>query len=323
VKTRRFGGKDWQVSEIGYGAWQIGGNMWGNVSERDAEAAIEAALDAGITFFDTARAYGRGRSEQVLGSVLTRTGMRKRVRVATKVPPMNAQWPASHDSKLRDVFPAQWIRDSTSESIANLGFEPDLQQLHVWSDSWADDAEWSDAAAELKQQGSFSAFGVSVNDHEPESALRVTRSGKIDSLQVIYNVFDPTPERQLFRAAAEHDVAVIVRVSLDEGSLGGRLTRTTKFEQNDMRARYFRGERLAETVEHVERLRPVLEQKDQTMAQGALRFCLSAADVTTVIVGSVNPGHIRANAAVSDRGPLDASTLEQLHDHAWPRNYYH
>jgi aryl-alcohol dehydrogenase-like predicted oxidoreductase len=140
---------------------------------------------------------------------------------------------------------------------------------------------------------------------------------------VIYNVFDPTPERQLFRAAAEHDVAVIVRVSLDEGSLGGRLTRTTKFEQNDMRARYFRGERLAETVEHVERLRPVLEQKDQTMAQGALRFCLSAADVTTVIVGSVNPGHIRANAAVSDRGPLDASTLEQLHDHAWPRNYYH
>jgi aryl-alcohol dehydrogenase-like predicted oxidoreductase len=128
VKTRRFGGKDWQVSEIGYGAWQIGGNMWGNVSERDAEAAIEAALDAGITFFDTARAYGRGRSEQVLGSVLTRTGMRKRVRVATKVPPMNAQWPASHDSKLRDVFPAQWIRDSTSESIANLGFEPDLQQ---------------------------------------------------------------------------------------------------------------------------------------------------------------------------------------------------
>jgi aryl-alcohol dehydrogenase-like predicted oxidoreductase len=323
VKTRRFGRKNWQVSEIGYGAWQIGGNMWGSVSERDAEAAIEAALDAGINFFDTARAYGRGRSEQVLGRVLRQTGMRERVRVATKVPPMNGEWPASHESKLRDVFPAQWIRQSTGESIANLGFAPDLQQLHVWSDAWVDDAEWSDVASELKQQGSFTAFGVSVNDHEPASALRVTRSGRVDSVQVIYNIFDPTPEQELFPVAAEHDVAVIVRVSLDEGSLGGRLTRETKFDTNDMRIRYFRGERLAETVEHVEQLRPVLERKDQTLAQGALRFCLSAPEVTTVIVGSVNPDHIRANAAVSDRGPLDAAAIEQLRQHAWPRNFYH
>lgn len=323
MKTRRFGRTGWQISEIGYGAWQIGGNMWGSVSERDAEAAIEAALAAGINFFDTARAYGRGRSEQVLGRVLTRTGMRERVRVATKVPPMNGEWPASHDSRLRDVFPAAWIRQSTRESIANLGFEPDLQQLHVWSDAWADDAEWSDAASELKAQGSFLSFGVSVNDHEPASALRVTRSGRIDSLQVIYNIFDPAPERELFPAAAEHDVAVIVRVSLDEGSLAGGLRRETKFDRNDMRSRYFREERLAETVEHVEELRPVLEQKDQTLAQGALRFCLSAPEVGTVIVGSVNPDHIRANAAASDKGPLEASTLGQLRRHAWPRNFYH
>lgn len=283
---------------------------------------MEAALEAGINFFDTALAYGRGRSEQVLGRVLLRTGMREQVRVATKVPPMDSQWPARHDSALRDVFPAHWIRECTATSIENLGFAPDLQQLHVWSDSWAADNEWSDALAALKQDGSIAAFGVSVNDHDPQSALEVTRSGKVDSLQVIYNVFDQSPEKDLFAAALEHDVAVIVRVPLDEGSLGGRLTRDMVFEAADMRSRYFAGNRLAQTVERVEKLRPILETAEQPMAQGALRFCLSHDAVSTVIAGSVNPAHIRDNARVSELGPLDARTLEQLSAHAWARNFY-
>ena len=244
------------------------------------------------------------------------------VRVATKVPPMNWQWPADHDAELRDVFPAHWIRECTRESIGNLGFAPDLQQLHVWSDTWTDDAEWHETLLDLKESGSFRAFGVSVNDHEPESALRVTASGKIDSLQVIYNVFDQTPERELFPAAQEHDVAVIVRVPLDEGSLGGKLTLATRFDVDDVRARYFAGDRLRQTVEHVEALRPILEQEDQSLAQGALRFCLSHPSVSTVIAGSVNPRHIADNASVSRLGPLNAAAIGALRAHAWTRNFY-
>ncbi|MGQ0562855.1 MAG: aldo/keto reductase [Gemmatimonadota bacterium] len=322
MRTRRFGKLGWQVSEIGYGAWQIGGNMWGEVPEPAAEAAIETALESGVTFFDTALAYGRGRSEQVLGRVLRRSGMRENVYVATKVPPMDWTWPARHDSRLRDVFPARWILQCTRESSANLGFEPDLQQLHVWSDSWADDAEWHETALELKQNGSIRAFGVSVNDHEPASALRVTRSGRIDALQVIYNVFDPTPAIELFPAAREHDVGVIARVPLDEGALAGKYAQYTKFATDDMRVRYFRGERLAETVERVQRLRPILESADQSLAQGALRFSLSRPEVATVIAGSTSAAHIRDNAAASEQGPLEQPLLVALRAHAWPRNFY-
>lgn len=322
MKNRRFGRLGWEVSEIGYGAWQIGGNMWGEVGERDAEAAIEAALEAGITFFDTAWAYGRGRSEKVLGSVLKRTGMRERVRVATKVPPNNFEWPANHASKLTDVFPAAWIKQCTEESIAHLGFTPDLQQLHVWSDSWADNDEWSDALNELKAKGSIAGFGVSINDHEPETALRVVQSGKVDSVQVIYNVFDQTPANELYPACLKHDVAVIVRVPLDEGSLGGKLRKDMSFAPDDVRSRYFSGDRLSLTVDHVEKLRPVLEHDGQSMAQGALRFCLSHEAVSTVIAGSTKPNHIRDNARVSDMGIMSGDELEALRPHAWPRNFY-
>lgn len=322
MRTRRFGRTGWQVSEIGYGAWQIGGSGWGDVSQRDAEAVIEAALEAGVTFFDTALAYGEGRSEQVLGGVLRRTGMRKSVRVATKVPPKNREWPARHDVPLRETFPHAWITECTHRSVDHLGFEPDLQQLHVWSDSWADDPEWHEALLALKEEGCVAAFGVSVNDHEPESALRVTASGKIDSLQLIYNVFDQSPERELFAAARENDVAIIVRVPLDEGSLGGKLTKETQFAKNDMRSRYFRGARLAETVDRVEKVRPILENKDQSLAQGALRFALTPPDVSTVIAGTTKASHIRDNAEVSERGPLDEETLAALRAHAWPRNFY-
>ena len=322
MRTRRFGRTGWQVSDVGYGAWQIGGNMWGQVTERDAEAVVEAALEAGVTFFDTALAYGEGRSERLLGGVLRRTGMRKQVRVATKVPPKDRRWPARHDAPLQDVFPYAWITECTHRSMDFLGFEPDLQQLHVWSDTWADEAEWYEAMLALKEEGCFTAFGVSVNDHEPQSAVRVTASGRIDSLQVIYNVFDQTPEQELFPAAIENDVAVIVRVPLDEGSLGGKLTKETQFAPDDVRARYFRGDRLAHTVDRVEKLRPVLENRDQTLAQGALRFALTHSAVSTVIVGTTKPAHIRDNADVSDRGSLDEETVAALLAHAWPRNFY-
>jgi aryl-alcohol dehydrogenase-like predicted oxidoreductase len=195
-------------------------------------------------------------------------------------------------------------------------------QLHVWADSWTEESEWYDALCGLKERGMIRAYGVSVNDHEPASALRVVASGRVDTVQVIYNVFDQTPEEELFSAAQQMDVGVIARVPLDEGSLGGMLRDSTVFADSDMRRAYFRGNRLNETVRRVERLRPLLESPGQTMAQGALRFCLSHPAVSTVVAGSVNESHIAENAEASEMGPLDGGLRIKLKSHAWPRNFY-
>jgi aryl-alcohol dehydrogenase-like predicted oxidoreductase len=323
VLNRRLGRTGWRVSEIGYGAWQIGGTMWGEVTEEAARAAVDAALESGVDFFDTALAYGYGRSEKLLGRVLAASGERDRLRVATKVPPMNWQWPARHGMALREVFPAHWIRECAERSLGNLGGEAiDLLQLHVWTDTWLADDEWYDALAALRERGMIRALGVSVNDHEPASALGVVASGRIDTVQVIYNVFDQSPEEELFGAAQAADVGVIARVPLDEGSLGGQLRDDTVFAESDMRRSYFKGDRLRDTVRRVERLRPLLEAGGQSLAQGALRFCLSHAAVSTVIVGSTQAAHVRDNARASELGPLDAGIRIKLKSHVWPRNFY-
>lgn len=323
MRHRRLGRTGMQVSEIGYGAWQIGGNMWGAVSADRARDAIRAAIDSGITFFDTALAYGHNRSEALLGEVVRRSDERDRLQIATKVPPRNWQWPARPEYPLRDVYPGRWIRECAEQSLRNLDTGPiDLLQLHVWTDAWAHDDEWFDALSRLREDGLIRAFGVSINSHEPESALEVTRSGRIDTLQLIYNVFDPTPAEQLLPLAQEMDVGVIVRVPLDEGALAGRMTADTRFAPGDFREKYFAGDRLPETVERVERLRPLLEGDGQSMAQGALRFCLSHESVSTVIAGSTDPEHVRRNAEVSDLGPLAPEVLSRLADHAWNRDFY-
>lgn len=323
MRERTFGRTGWRVSEIGYGAWQIGGTRWGEVGEEEARAAVRAALEAGITFFDTALAYGEGRSERLVGEVLRESGARERVRVATKVPPRNREWPARPSTPLREAFPAAWIRECAEQSLRNLDAGPiDLLQLHVWTDAWAEDAEWYDALSALEEEGKILAFGVSISEHDPASAVRVTRSGKVAAIQAIYNVFEQAPEEELFPAAQEQGVAVIARVPLDEGSLAGKYRPDTVFPDGDFRLAYFAGDRLRETAERVERLRPLLEEPGQTLAQGALRFCLSHPAVSTVIVGSTSPDHVRQNARVSDLGPLDPETKEALRAHAWARNFY-
>jgi len=321
--NRRLGRTGWRVSEVGYGAWQIGGTMWGEIGDEAARAAIDAAIDAGTDFFDTALAYGHGRSERLLGEALRQSGERDRVHVATKVPPLNWQWPARPGYPLSEVFPADWIRECALRSRDNLGGDPiDLLQLHVWTDAWTAEAEWYETLCALRDEGVIHAFGVSANDHEPETAVGVVRSGRIDTVQVIYNAFDQTPEDELFPAAQAADVGVIARVPLDEGSLGGGFTAATTFGEGDMRRVYFQGDRLGETVRRVERLRPLLESGSQTLAQGALRFCLSHPAVSTVIPGSTDPRHVRENAAASAMGILDPTARLKIKSHAWHRNFY-
>src|SRR5262249_18867304 len=185
----------------------------------------------------TAWAYGDGRSERLLGQTLR--GRKDRVYVATKVPPKNRVWPGKAATPIREVFPPDHIREYTEKSLKNLGVETiDLQQLHVWSDAWADDAGWRRAASDLKSQGLVRGFGISVNRWEPANVLRALDAGLVDSVQVVYNIFDQSPEDELFPYCRQHDIAIIARVPFDEGSLTGTLTSASAWPEGDWRNLY-------------------------------------------------------------------------------------
>lgn len=315
--------RDFEVSEIGYGAWGIGGEQWLGGRDDEALAALDSAIDCGLNFIDTALAYGNGHSEQLVGQVVRNAG--RKIFVATKVPPKNYLWPARPGIGIDQVFPFQYILDCTETSLRNLGIEQiDLQQLHVWNPEWIARDDWRRAAEELKRSGKIRAFGVSINDHQPDSALELIRTGLIDTVQVIYNIFDQTPERSLFPLCRERHIGVIARVPLDEGALSGNIREDTKFDPHDFRAGYFRGDRKKQVVEHVSALQKDLAAGgvEGSLPEIALRFTLSHPAVSTVIPGMRTVRHARANCALSDQGPLDEGALTVLRRHTWDRNFY-
>jgi aryl-alcohol dehydrogenase-like predicted oxidoreductase len=278
-------------------------------------------LEIGLNFIDTALAYGDGHSEKLVGRVVKQAP--HPVFVATKVPPMNRVWPAAPGSNIQDVFPYEYIVRCTEESLWNLEVETiDLQQLHVWDPGWIDRDEWKRAFEDLKRDGKIRFVGVSINDHQPDSALGVVASGLIDSVQVIYNIFDQTPEQNLFPAVQKHDVGVIARVPFDEGSLTGAINETSQFEGDEFRASYFRGDRRRQVVEKVSALQADLEGIPGTLPEVALRFCLSHPAVSTVIPGMRKARNVESNCGVSDAGPLEEAVLKKLRKHAWNKNFY-
>ena len=324
MRYRMLGRSGIEVSEVGVGAWAIGGSMWGGADDAVSRAALARAADLGINFIDTALAYGDGHSEKVVGAFVRerKSAGGKAMVVATKVPPANWKWPAAHASAIADVFPRKWVRKCTEDSLRNLGTERiDLQQLHVWSPRWLAQDEWHAELEALVAEGKVRAFGLSINDHEPDTALEVIAEGRIAAVQVIHNVFDQSPEDAMLPACARLGVGVLSRVPLDEGSLTGKLTGQTTFAKGDWRSHYFGGGKLAQAVEHAERVRPVLEGAGGPMAEGALRFCLSHPAVSSVIPGIRTPEQATMNAAASDRGALDEGTLAQLRQHRWQRNF--
>jgi aryl-alcohol dehydrogenase-like predicted oxidoreductase len=308
-----------EISEIGYGAWGIGGNQWKGGTDEESLQSLQRAFELGLNFIDTALAYGEGHSEKLVGGVVKQAP--HRVFVATKVPPMNRVWPAAPDSEIADVFPYDYIVRSTEESLRNLQMETiDLQQLHVWDKGWLDRDEWKRAFEDLKRAGKIRFTGISINDHQPDSALGVVASGLIDSVQVIYNIFDQSPEENLFPAVQKHDVGVIARVPFDEGSLTGTITPDSEFEGDEFRAFYFRGDRRQQVVEHVSALRADLE--GMKLPEAALRFCLTHPAVSTVIPGMRRTRNVELNCRVSDAGPLEEAALQKLRKHAWNKNFY-
>jgi len=316
MKYRRFGRTGWDVSEIGYGMWGMAG--WSGSDDAESLASLDRAVELGCNFFDTAFAYGDGHSEQLLGKVL-RKHRDKKLYAASKIPPKNRKWPSRRDFKLDDCFPPEYIAEFVETSLRNVGVETlDLIQFHTWEDSWLDDERLPRVIENLRASGKVRAVGISINRWEPFNGVRAARSGVIDSVQVIYNIFDQNPEDELFPACRENKVAVIARVPFDEGSLIGNLTLRTTWPEGDWRSTYFVPKNLAASVARADALKP-LAPAGMTMAEMALRFILSNPDVSTVIPGMRKADNVQANTAASDAGPLSPALIARLRAHRWDR----
>ena len=320
MKYRQLGKTGLNVSEIGYGAWGIGQSEWVGAEDEVSLKALRAARDAGVNFFDTALAYGMGHSEQLMARAF---GKSTEVIIASKVPPKNFIWPAQPGVPLRDVFPKKYVLTSLEQTLKNLGRESvDLYQFHVWNDDWADNEEWLSTVREIRASGKVRFLGISINDHQPANSLKGLATGLIDAVQVIYNIFDQSPDDELLPYCQKHRIGVLARVPFDEGSLTGKIRPDTTFPEGDFRHQYFGGNRKQQVWERVQRLTKDAAIPLDQLPQLALRFCLSHPAVSTVIPGMRSPDHVASNAAASDAGPLTAALLDKIHPYRWVRNFY-
>ncbi len=325
MRYRTFGRTGSQVSEIGYGMWGIGG--WSGSDDQQSLQSLQAAVDLGCNFFDTAFVYGDGRSEKLLGQTV-RDNRNKRLHTATKIPPKNKEWPARSDSTLKESYPPDHIEEYVHRSLENSRLESfDLIQFHTWNDGWLRDDRWLYKLDDLRSQGLLKAIGISINRWEPWNGVRAVKTGQIDSVQVIYNIFDQNPEDDLFPACEEMKVAVIARVPFDEGTLTGSLTKESKWPEGDWRNTYFVAENLIPSVERADALKKILRNWNQersgepeiTMPELALRFILTSPTVSTIIPGMRKLSHVESNIAASDAGPLPKELYEELKKHRWVR----
>lgn len=321
MRYRSLGRTGIRISDIGYGAWGVGGKQWVGGSDAESLMSLRRAVELGVNFIDTALAYGDGHSEELVGQVVRSAP--SKVYVATKVPPKNRTWPARPGIGIEQVFPYDYVIRSTEESLRNLKLEAlDLQQLHVWNSEWTDCDEWRRAFEDLKKSGKAQAVGISLNAGDPDSGLDVIRTGLVDSVQVVYNIFHQSPEEKLFPLALKQQVGILARVPLDEGALTGAITEATVFEKGEFRDWYFRGDRKRQVVEHVDGLRRDLQGVEGSLPEIALRFCLSPPAVSCVIPGMRKVQHVESSCGVSDRGPLAPEVLAILKRHAWAKDFH-
>ena len=308
LQTRSLGTTGPGITTVGFGAWAIGGPSklgeieigWGEVDEAVALRAIDAAYDAGVTFFDTSDAYGAGRSEQLIGKALM--SKRTQVVVATKVGnrTIEGKW-------IKD-FSRAWILQAAEASLARMGTDYiDLYQLHSPSDTAAYLPEAFEALAALKRQGKIRYGGVSVGPaaHGPW----VIQNTPADTIQVVYNLLDREPEQTLLPMALRHNIGIIARVPLASGFLSGKFGPDTSFAPNDHRAKTYSPEKVRQMVAQVQRLGFLIEGKTKTLAQAALQYCLANPAVSVVIPGAKTPDQARANAAASDGVLLTADEV--------------
>lgn len=325
MKYRTLGRTGRNVSEIGFGAWAIGGG-WGPQSDEESLAALHRAIDLGVNFIDTAAFYGNGRSEQIIGQVLKQRP--ETIFVATKTPPTAGPWPPSPYCRAEDRYPDRYLRENVDQRRKLLGVDClDLLQLHTWTRAWNKSPRPLDTLRELQAEGKIRYIGISTPEQDQNSVIDLMRRGYLDAVQVIYNIFEQEPVAELLPAAQEHGVGVIVRVALDEGSLTGKYQRGHRFGPDDFRRKYFAGDRIDRAVQRVERIQAdvagLLPADGRTMAEVALQFVLAHPAVSTVIPGIRNVAQAEANARVSDLDPLPESVLLKLREHAWLRGVWY
>jgi aryl-alcohol dehydrogenase-like predicted oxidoreductase len=321
MNQRPLGRTGFQVSEIGYGAWGIGKSMWLGAQDDESLTALERAADLGVTLIDTALAYGDGHSEELVGQIVRDRD--EPIVVATKIPPKNGRWPAPDGIDPDEAFPADYVRDCTERSLRNLGIDTiDVQQFHVWSDEWVGRGSWLDGIQALKSEGKIRAFDVSINDHQPSNALTLIESGDVDTVQVIYNVFDQSPEDELLPACEQHGIGVLARVPFDEGSLTGTIGPDTEFPDGDFRNRYFRGDRKQQVADRVQAILDDLGIEREQLPEVALRYILSHPTVSAVIPGMRSVRNVERNAAVGDGRGLPEEQVAALKRHRWERDFY-
>ncbi len=316
MEYRRFGRTDWQVSEVGYGMWGMAG--WTASDDAQSSKSLDLAVENGVNFFDTAWGYGEGHSEELLGDLLRRHPSKK-LYTASKIPPKNFQWPAKPEYSFEDSYPTEHIMDFTHKTLKNLGAEQlDLMHFHTWDDGWSNREEWQRAIEDLKTSGKIAAMGISMNRWEPENGIKALKTGMLDAVQVIYNIFDHAPVDTLFPLCRELDIATIARAPFDEGTLTGNITKETTFPEGDWRGTYFVPENLISSVTHADALRPLLPD-GMTMAEMALRFILMNDNVGTTIPGMRKQKNVLANTATSDGFGLSKALYEELLKHRWDR----
>jgi len=327
MQYRAFGRLGWQVSSIGFGAWAIGGG-WGAQAEEDSVKALHTALDLGLNFIDTAQVYGDGKSEKVIAQVLgerRKSVPNEKVYVATKIPPTaEGEWPPTPYDAVEARYPEKYLAERIERSLRDLKTERlDLVQLHTWTRAWNANPVALDILRKYQRQGKIGGIGISTPEQDQNSLIELMRNGWLDAVQVIYNIFDQEPQAEFFPAALENKVGVIVRVALDESALGGKLTAQTIFAEGDFRNNYFAGDRLARTVERVEKVRGVIGTAEGDLPTVALKFALKPKAVSTVIPGIRNPDQARRNCAVSDAAALSDELEVKLRPHNWRRGIWY
>jgi aryl-alcohol dehydrogenase-like predicted oxidoreductase len=327
MQYRTFGRLGWKVSSIGFGAWAIGGS-WGPQSQEDSIKALHTALDLGCNFIDTAQVYGDGRSEKIIAQTLAerkKTHPNERVYVATKIPPSpEGDWPPSPYDRIDDRYSESYLRQRLERSLKDLQTDCiDIVQLHSWTRAWNRQPKALETLRKFQKEGKLLGIGISTPEHDQNSLIELMRGGWLDSVQVIYNIFDQEPQAEFFPAAAENKVGVIVRVALDESALGGKLTPQTTWEAGDFRNNYFAGDRLTRTIARVEKVRQAIGDKEGDLPTVAQKFALKPEAVSTVIPGIRNVDQAKRNCAVSDMPPLSDELEQKLRKHQWRRAFWY
>ena len=321
MNKRKLGKTNLEISEIGFGGWAIGGS-WGKQDESDSVRALHEALDRGVNFIDTAAGYGDGKSEKIIGRVLRER--REEIIVATKTPPLPGPWPPTPYCLAEERYPEKYLRESVEERLRNLGVEAiDVLQLHTWTRAWNRDPYPLHVLAKLKEDGKIRYYGISTPEDDQNSVNDLMRRGLIDTVQVIYNIFEQEPAAELLPLAQENGVGIIVRVAFDEGALTGKFTKDKSFDAEDFRNNYFAGDRLERTVARVEKIAKDVASTGRSMAEVALLFVLAHTAVSTVIPGIRTIEQARMNTAVSELPRLSPEVMKLLHGHQWRRAFWY